>query len=98
MSSKFKKQRTAEASDSKGFFSIASANRGLILLGVLLLVTFGWAAVYNRKSLPIISTAMPTGTPPAMPANVPTRGCQEFCVIQKTGGELHNGDTERDIG
>jgi hypothetical protein len=28
----------------------------------------------------------------------PIGGCQEFCVIQKRGGELHNGDTKGAIG
>lgn len=71
--SKKVKRSSGEKKESNGFIMFASANRGLVLLIVMVLATVGWATLSNRPVVPILSTALPTGTPPTLPANAPAR-------------------------
>jgi hypothetical protein len=70
------RRKNGNHADSPGIFASVKANRALVVLGILALMTLAWAAIANRRSANISSTStttMPPGTPPPMPANAPAR-------------------------
>ncbi len=70
---KSNRKRNVIAAEIKEKQNRRKASHTLIVLGVLILVTFSVGALANWRSLPIFSNAVPTGTPPLMPADAPSR-------------------------
>lgn len=68
-----RKQRENVKQRGQGPFARIIANRGLIILGILMLVTIALANVKSWRHLPIVSIALPVGSPPTMPADSPSK-------------------------
>ena len=65
MSRKTRKRRIGDQSERVGIFASAKANRALIVVGILTLITLGWGAIANRRSATILSSSTAT-MPPAV--------------------------------
>lgn len=73
MSKSTRHSRQKNERETNGLLSRLSSNRPLVVLCLFLLVTIGWGAYSSSRGVAVISTTMPTGTPPQMLANAPAR-------------------------
>ncbi len=68
-----KRQKIVVSSQTEKKREYLKAKRALVILALLVLATFAFGTMASWRSLPLVSGAMPQGTPPAMPANMPSR-------------------------
>src|SRR5258707_11081061 len=75
MSKNAKRRNEGGQPETTGLFASVKANRGLIVVGILVLAALGWGAISSRRTVPTSIAVTPMAPPPTpqYAANAPVK-------------------------